>query len=91
MQHDREAREAVDPRWNAAAHELHAQVTGKVVAVGLQQVVTVASVRLPHVLHQRLHLGRRKVGLAHRDALAERDCGGWEGREAVRRAVRVGA
>jgi hypothetical protein len=47
------------PAWRWLPRKLQTQVIGKVVAVQLQQVVLVALVVLPHLLHQMLHLLRR--------------------------------
>jgi hypothetical protein len=37
-------------------------------------VVAVATVLIPHLRYELLHLGRRLVCLAHGDALSEVDC-----------------
>ena len=51
-----------------------AEIAAEVVAVALQQVVGVALVLLPELLHHLLHLLGRQVSLPNLDALPVQDC-----------------
>jgi hypothetical protein len=62
------------PGRSWTSKKLHAQVTGKVVAILLQQMVCIPLVVGSHLLHQLLHLCWRKVCLSHVNAFTKVDC-----------------